>query len=113
MIFLASFHHSMNEWDAILQSKIRVYLPVRIDSSGMLIIDSEDSQIEDFAEYSPFPYTDHNQDGVWDFNTDFASFLTAHAAMEDDADINRDGVWDQSDIDVWVMDFGYDQSHME
>jgi hypothetical protein len=112
IIFLASFSHSMNEWDAILPSKVRVYMPVQVLSDGSMVIDSADSQIDEFVNYTPFPYTDYNQDGQWEYNTDMASYLIGHSSWDDLADINRDGVWDQSDIDLWISDFDFDASRV-
>ena len=112
IVFLASFNHSMNEWDAILQSRVRVYMPVRVLSDGSMVIDSADSQIDEFASHTPFPYTDYNHDGQWEYNADMASYLIGHSVHEDIADINRDGAWDQADIDLWISDFEFDANRM-
>lgn len=104
MSFVVDFDHSLPQWEAILFGTYWLRADLTIDSSGQMTLSSPTP-----APHSPMEHSDYNNDGILEYNSDFAAFLMGYAAFEDRADINADGVWNQDDIDLWVGDFTYDE----
>lgn len=95
------------EWGALLPEYYRLRLPITLNGSTFTI----DPGPLDASEISPtlaHPSSDYNGDGIYDYASDFAAFLTGFGRSEFRADMNLDGEWTSDDVIRWEAAFDTD-----
>lgn len=100
--------YSHEAWAAVLPYYNRVELPISLAPDGTFHIETGWIEAGDLVPYSPWPASDYNQDGVYEYISDLAAFMADFNAQEPLADQDINGVWNQNDIDLWTERFWED-----